>query len=73
MKRECPYCKQELSYHDWFYTGNHAAYEKGYEGSGFKKLGDIYKCGNEDCDSQSFNYSFYTRIGSDELLEGYPC
>lgn len=63
---KCPYCKQELKWHDWFGTNMK------FNGLGDKK-GDIYKCENEKCDSQSFNYSFYTRINDDELKEGYPC
>ena len=62
----CPYCEQELKWHDWFGTNMR------FDGSGDKK-GDIYECKNEERDSQSFNYSFYTRLNDDELKEGYPC
>ena len=50
---ECPYCFQELDWHDYFgkYTG---------EGmSGINKTGDIYKCPNEECESETFNYFFW--------------
>ncbi|MFQ3543532.1 hypothetical protein Q7A53_05550 [Halobacillus rhizosphaerae] len=69
---ECPCCESELAYEDWYYTGNYSAYEKGYEDSGFKKLGDIYKCSNEECDY--FEEYFHTRNNDDsQLFEGYPC
>jgi hypothetical protein len=45
---ECPYCGAELKYHDFYYSGNYAAYEKGYAGSGFKVKGHIYKCPNSE-------------------------
>jgi hypothetical protein len=58
----CPNCKQELKYHDWFGTN-----------MGFtriaKKIGDIYKCENEEC--ENYEQFFYTR--REELFEGYPC
>jgi len=59
---ECPSCNEELEYHDWYGTN-----------MGFtrvnKKVGDIYICKNEKC--ESFEQHFHTR--NDELLEGYPC
>ena len=61
---ECPDCGQELKYDDYFGLGI-----PGREG--FRKTGDIYQCDNEDC--PEFQSHFYTRIGSDELNEGYPC
>lgn len=60
----CPYCEQELLYHDYF--GRLCLHQDG------KVLGDIYKCDNEDC--EVYNESFYTyRDTPDELHEGYPC
>lgn len=44
----CPYCESELIYDDFLYKGNHAAYEKGYLDSGFKKTGDIWYCKNRN-------------------------
>ena len=58
----CPNCEKELNLHDWYGTN-----------MGFtrtpKKIGDIYKCDNEQC--ESYEQSFHTRNG--ELLEGFPC
>ncbi len=62
----CPYCDQELKYHDWY------GINMGFNRSGNKK-GDIFKCHNEDCESNSFNYLFYTKGKSDDLHEGHPC
>ena len=70
---DCPHCSQELNYSDYYFTGNYSAYKKGYANNGFEKKGDIYKCSNEECESQTFNGHFYTKINSDELFEGYPC
>lgn len=67
---ECPYCDEELHCEDYYYTGNLSAYEKGYNNSGFQKLGDIYKCDNEEC--EMYQESFYTDL-QDNLHEGYPC
>lgn len=65
----CPYCDEELRYHDWWYTGNLAAYERG-NGGNFQKQGDIYKCLNEEC--EAYEEFFYTdRYG--DLHNGYPC
>ena len=60
---ECPYCETELSYHDYY--GRLCAHQDG------KKLGDIYKCENED--AECYGTHFHTRGESDELHEGYPC
>ena len=64
---ECPYCFEELEWHDYFgkYTGQGM--------SGMDKRGNIYKCPNEECDSQSFNYFFWNTLTNEELREGYPC
>ena len=61
---DCPYCEQELDYIDYYghYLGN----------DGWNKVGDIFKCSNENCDSEIFNYFFYTDE-QDNLHEGYPC
>lgn len=67
---ECPYCEQELKYHDFYFAGNYAAYEKGL--AQIQKKGDIYKCENEGCESSVFNSLFHTREGNDELKEGNP-
>lgn len=64
---ECPYCNQELEWHDYFGNLDHNTI------SGINKKGDIYKCTNEECESETFNYYFYTRLDNDELKEGYPC
>lgn len=60
---DCPYCEEELNYHDY--------YGRGIPGrEGFEKTGDIYKCENEDC--EMFDENFYTDKQND-LHEGYPC
>lgn len=61
---ECPYCEEELNDHDY--------YGRGIPGrSDFQKVGDIYKCENEEC--EAYQQTFYTRGNNDELHEGYPC
>lgn len=61
---ECPYCKEELNYHDYF--GRICRHQDG------KVLGDIYQCKNEDC--EAYQEHFYTyRNNESELHEGYPC
>ncbi len=64
---ECPYCGQPLEYYDTF--GRLCAHQDG------KILGYIYKCQNENCKSELFNYCFhdYAGINDDTLKEGYPC
>jgi len=59
---ECPNCKNELNYHDWYGIGMK------FDGSGTKS-GEILKCENEVC--ESYEETFYTR--KEELFEGYPC
>jgi len=74
---ECPTCEQELNYHDYYFSGRqesrcgNSGNGLHYPASDYKKLGDIYKCENEEC--ESFEESFYTKLPSDELIEGYPC
>ena len=61
---ECTYCGAELEHHDYygFYLGN----------DNWNKQGDIYRCENENCESEVFGYLFYTDK-QDNLHEGYPC
>jgi hypothetical protein len=62
----CSYCCEELFYHDFY--GYIAGPQRG------EKLGDIFKCHNEECDSQVFNGFFFTKKqNSSELYEGHPC
>ncbi len=63
----CPYCNGELTWHDYFGKLNHKSM------SGIDKRGDIYKCENEECESETFNYCFHTYLPDGELKEGYPC
>ena len=60
----CPYCETELLCIDYygFYLGRGM----------WNKQGDIYKCIHENCESEVFNYHFYTDEQG-ELHEGYPC
>jgi hypothetical protein len=66
-KMECPYCNQGMQKHD-----EYGRFNIRFHGD-FIKSGDIYKCENEQCESQCHNGHFYTRGNSDELNEGYPC
>jgi len=66
---ECPYCEEELEYHD-FYGTNLRLDSFGIVKPGFDKCGDIYKCMNEEC--EAFQEHFYTDKQG-ELHEGYPC
>lgn len=60
---ECPYCERELNLHDYYGIGIPTR-------SDFRKIGDIYKCDNEDC--ETYQECFYTDP-SGNLYEGYPC
>lgn len=66
---ECPYCNDELILIDYWGRGIPGT-------SSFQKRGDIYACGNTDCEA-SHDYTgttFYTDSpNSDDLIEGYPC
>ena len=62
---ECPYCGKELILYDWFGTQMFT--------SSLQKMGDIYKCENQECESGIFNYYFYTYDENYGLHEGYPC
>ena len=73
MERKiCPFCDQELVWFDSF--GNTLSSFSDFEAGDtvFEKDGTIYKCHNEKCLSGQFDYFFYTRIGRDKLLMGYP-
>jgi len=62
---ECPYCFEELEYEDYFGR---------YLGLGhWDKKGEIYKCPNQDCESQVFNFYFYIWNDDTRIYEGYPC
>lgn len=71
---QCPYCEADLLCIDYYGIGNFAAQEK--YGYGFQKLGDIYKCVNEETvdeeEMECYDTYFYTNQNGD-LLEGYPC
>ena len=64
---ECPYCGIELEYEDYFgrYLGN----------DNWDKKGEIYKCPNEECESEIFGNFFYIWMSdnNNRLYEGYPC
>lgn len=69
---ECPICEKELTYHDSYFTGNYSAYAKGYEGSGYQELGEIFKCENVKC--EGLENIYHTRNENDsELHDGHPC
>jgi hypothetical protein len=40
----CPDCGAETYSDNYLYVGNHAAYDKGYEDSGFKIVGYRFRC-----------------------------
>ena len=73
---KCPECEEELNYHDYYYTGRPASFYGtagngiAYPESQFRKLGDIYKCANEEC--ECFDEHFYTDE-QENLHQGYPC
>lgn len=58
---ECEHCEEELTWEDYYGMGI-----PGREN--FEKIGDIYRCDNEDCDG----HLYYTDRSGD-LHEGYPC
>ena len=72
---ECPCCGEELNCIDHYGTGRPEHYygtaANGiYYPSTYEKLGDIFKCDNEEC--ECYEEHFYTDT-NDELHEGYPC
>jgi len=69
---ECPYCGNELIWNDYFGHMQYAQHYYEYPQSWIKHEGDIYKCENENCESENFNYYFYTDPNGN-LKEGYPC
>ncbi len=71
---ECPHCKAELKYDTYTYKGNLAAYEKGYEGSGFKKTGEIWYCPNkEGFENLEDAENYKKEINSDLPVEEIVC
>lgn len=71
----CPYCENDLSYRDEYFSGRpenfYGTAANGIHYPSTKKhLGNIYKCVNEDC--EQFDQYFYTNVSGD-LKEGYPC
>jgi hypothetical protein len=60
----CPICNQELLYDDYF--GRICSHQDGHV------EGDIYKCGNEECEGYGLFYHTH-RDHNEELHEGYPC
>jgi len=67
---ECPYCGEELEYQDYF--GRISGWNQFFNEPIIDHEGDIYKCLNEECESEAFNYYFYD-FCDDILREGYPC
>jgi hypothetical protein len=55
----CPHCNNELRCHDFYgyYLGSDQ----------WNKVGDIYKCTNDDC------ACYFHDHNDGELKEGYPC
>lgn len=74
---ECPYCEEELCQHDSYFSGRPGSFY-GTSGNGiyypptpnYRKLGDIFKCHNEEC--EAYQEHFYTDL-QENLHEGYPC
>lgn len=65
----CPYCNVELMWDDVF--GKNLRLDSWNRVKpGFEKIGDIYRCGNEECEYQGY---FYMLESNDNLYEGYPC
>ena len=64
----CPYCDQELKYHDYF--GHMIGWKLSLNEI---HLGDIFKCLNESCYSETFSYFYHVYLNDSNLREGYPC
>lgn len=60
---ECPYCEMELTIWDYYGLGIPGRED-------FRKIGDIFKCQNEEC--EACDSTFYTDE-REELYEGFPC
>jgi hypothetical protein len=67
---KCPYCNTELEYDDYF--GFREGWNKLLNEPKISNEGDIYKCTNDKCLSEAFNYYFYDFCDG-ILMEGYPC
>jgi hypothetical protein len=67
---ECPYCGEELEYHDYYGRTKYSEHYWIHPHSWIERIGDIFKCKNEDC--ECFEQLFYTDE-RDDLHEGYPC
>lgn len=65
----CPYCGQELLWDEPFGKNLRLDYFGNIK-PGFEKIGDVYRCDNEQCEYQGF---FHTYWDNDILHEGYPC
>jgi len=61
----CPDCGEDLTYDDSY--GYLAAHRSG------EKIGDIYRCQNEECNEYGTFYHNRSARGDDELKEGHPC
>lgn len=67
---ECLYCRGDLEWEDSYGNRDYIIF-----GNISGKIGNIYKCTNENCESDVFDNIYHT-IGnddSDDLIEGYPC
>ena len=66
----CPYCEEELLYED-HYGLNLSMDSFNRTRPGYKKIGDIYRCDNEEC--EVYGEHFHVLVNTDEVREGYPC
>ena len=69
---QCPYCGEELYEIDYYGKIKYADHYWIYPHSWIERIGGIFQCPNEECESQVFNRYFYDEDDG-YLLEGYPC
>lgn len=65
---ECPYCGEDLLCEDYYGFGIPETPE-------FKKVGDIYRCQNDDCTCVGVDMPpcYFHTDQSGDLHDGYPC
>jgi hypothetical protein len=66
----CPECEYDLAWVDYYGKIEHSEHYWIHPRSWIEKVGDIFKCKNENC--EYFDEYFYTDNGG-SLNEGHPC
>ena len=67
---QCPECGNDMAYVDYYGRMQYTEHYYRYPRSWIEKIGDIYKCTNDNCDY--FQEYFHTNAVGD-MEYGYPC